>query len=188
MPTGSETCRGMQAKRLCFLARRRHDAAARPRHAARASARLPQLNFGCPPTLAGAVQLWEPRTGTDSWHSGSVRVTRNIRRAGAYGRAGWLVIGSRMARGGAPRRRLDTQRYRSSGRRDLSGCLRPCLIAYYDFCFLGTSSREAGFFELPCWTAICAKDPEFTGTTARAYRGRKLGPRKCLQVLYSCQG
>ena len=146
----------MQAKRLCFLARRRHDAAARPRHAARASARLPQLNFGCPPTLAGAVQLWEPRTGTDSWHSGSVRVTRNIRRAGAYGRAGWLVIGSRMARGGAPRRRLDTQRYRSSGRRDLSGCLRPCLIAYYDLCFLGTDSRmAAGFFEcglcVHCW-------------------------------------
>ena len=98
---------------------------------------------GCPPTLAGAVQLWEPRTGTDSWHGSRVRVTHNTRRVGAYGWAGWLVTGSRAARGGAPRQQVEMRRYPSYGRRDLSGCLRPCLIAYNDCVFLGTASRVA---------------------------------------------
>ena len=121
----------------------------------RACPTLPGRRRTCHGTVSAALQLllvqlalWEPRTGTESWHPGSVRVTRNIRRAGAYGRAGWLVIGSRTARGGAPRQQVETHRYRSSGRHDVSGCLRPCLIAYYDLCFLGTDSRvAAGFFE-----------------------------------------
>ena len=80
----------MQAKRLCFLARRRHDAAARPRHAARASAHLPRLPFGCPPTLLMQQPLWEPCTGTETGHGGHVRVTHNTRLVGAYDRSDGL--------------------------------------------------------------------------------------------------
>ena len=100
---------------------------------------------GCPPTVAGAAALWEPRTGRETGHGGRVGVTHNMRRVGAYGRVGWLVIGSKPERGGAPRQQVETQRYWSSGRRDLSGCSRPCLIAYYDCVFLGMDSRVANW-------------------------------------------
>ena len=113
---------------------------------------------GCPPTVAGAAALWEPRTGRETGHGGRVGVTHNMRRVGAYGRVGWLVIGSKPERGGAPRQQVETQRYWSSGRRDLSGCSRPCLIAYYDCVFLGMDSRVAnwGWF-LYCECIIEAK-------------------------------
>ena len=103
-------------------------------------------------SLSAALQLllvqqplWEPRTGTSRRHRGPARVTRNMRRVGAYGRAGWLVIGSKLERVGAPRQQVETQKYRSSGRQDVSGCLRPCLLAYYDLCFLGMDSRVANW-------------------------------------------
>ena len=124
--------------------------------------------------------------------SGHVRVTHNTRRVGAYGRAGWLVIGSKPERGGAPRQQVEAQRHRSSGRHDVSGCLRPCLIAYYDLCFLGTDSRmAAGLFEwclgvLHCWRRYLCCASRRIEFAARTSRGRELGPQECLQELYCC--
>ena len=57
-----------------------------------------------------------------------VRATPNTRRVGAYSRSGWSSSGRRRAAA----RQQQRQRDRSSGRDDVSGCSRPCLIAYYD--------------------------------------------------------
>ena len=102
---------------------------------------------------------------------------------------GWLVIGSKPGRGGAPRQQVEAQRHRSSGRHDVSGCLRPCLIAYYDLCFLGTDSRmAAGLFEwwpwcIVCWRRYLCCASRRIDFTARVCRGRELGPRRFLEGL-----
>ena len=161
--------------------------------AARASA-PPAAPFRLPSNSCWCSCPLEPRNGRETGHGGRVRVTHNTRRVRVYGRAGWLIIGSRTARGGTPRQQVEAQRYRSSGRHDVSGCLRPCLIAYYDLCFLGTDSRmAAGLFEwwglgVPCWRRYLCCASRRIEFAARASRGRELGLRKCLQVLYSCQG
>ena len=171
---------------------RRHDAAARPRHAARAPAHLPRHRFGCPPTLAGpAVALgaahWYGQTAPWPCTGHAQHAPRRSLRS-----VGWLVIGSKPERGGAPRQWVETQRYRSSGRHDVSGCLRPCLIAYYDLCFLGTDSRmAAGLFEwclgvLHCWRRYLCCASRRIEFAARTSRGRELGPQECLQELYCC--
>ena len=72
--------------------------------------------------------------------------SRTTRASSRLRSVGWLVIGSKPERVGASRQQVETKRYRSSGRHDVSGCLRPCLIAYYDLCFLGTDSRMAAGF------------------------------------------
>ena len=83
--------------------------------------------------------------GYGDGHGGRVRVTHNARRVGAYDRSDGLSSDESRGRGGAPRQQVEAQRHRSSGRRDLSGCLRPCLLAYYDLCFLGMDSRVANW-------------------------------------------
>ena len=133
-----------------IILRKRHDTAARPPHAARAPAHLPRHRFGCPPTLAGpAVALgaahWYGQTAPWPCTGHAQHAPRRSLRS-----VGWLVIGSKPERGGAPRQWVETQRYRSSGRHDVSGCLRPCLIAYYDLCFLGTDSSRLVSFVFLC--------------------------------------
>ena len=104
----------------------------RPRHAARASEHLPRLrlpsNSCWSSSRPGSRALW----GGDTRRDRRVRVTRNTRRVGAYGRSGWFIVGAKAC--DAPRQQ-QRQRDRSSGRDDVSGCSRPCLIAYYDLAF-----------------------------------------------------
>ena len=110
---------------------RRHDTAAPP------APRCPRV--GAPPMAPSqaALQLllvqqplWEPRSGGgDTRRDRRVRATRNTRRVGAYGRSGWFIVGAKAC--DAPRQQ-QRQRDRSSGRDDVSGCSRPCLIAFYD--------------------------------------------------------
>ncbi len=121
----------------------------------RARPTLPGRRRTCHGTVSAALQLllvqqslWEPRF----WGGDTTRPprtgSRRIRVASELRSVAWLILGSKLERVGAPRRMLEMQRYRSSGRHDITGCLRPCLIAYYDFCLLGTDSRMAtGFFE-----------------------------------------
>ena len=63
----------------------------------RARATLPGRRRTCHGTVPAALQLllvqqslWEPRTGTGRRHRGPARVTPNINRVGAYGRADGL--------------------------------------------------------------------------------------------------
>ena len=119
-----------------IILRKRYDTAARALHAARASAHLPRLPFGCPPTFAWSAAA----LGAAHWYGQTAPWpctghAEHASRRGLRARAGWLVIGSKPERVGAPRQQVETQRYWSSGRHDITGCLRPCLIAYYDFCF-----------------------------------------------------
>ena len=108
-----------------------------PRYGSAARATLPARRCtshgtvsGCPPTLAGpAAALGAALWGKDTRRDRRVRVTRNTRRVGAYGRSGWFIVGAKAC--DAPRQQ-QRQRDRSSGRDDVSGCSRPCLIAYYD--------------------------------------------------------
>ena len=106
----------------------------RPRHAARASVHLPRHSLRLPSNSCwsssrpGSRALW----GGDTRRDRRVRVTRNTRRVGAYGRSGWFIVGAKAC--DAPRQQ-QRQRDRSSGRDDVSGCSRPCLIAYYDLAF-----------------------------------------------------
>ena len=86
----------------------------RPRHAARASAHLPWLRLRLPSNSCwsssrpGSRALW----GGDTRRDRRVRVTRNTRRVGAYGRSGWSSSGRRRAT------RRDSNRGRGIGRLD----------------------------------------------------------------------
>ncbi len=86
----------------------------RPRHAARASAHLPRLrlpsNSCWSSSRPGSRALW----GGDTRRDRRVRVTRNTRRVGAYGRSGWFIVGGEA--GAATRR--DSNRGRGIGRLD----------------------------------------------------------------------
>ena len=113
---------------------RRHDTAAPP------APRCPRV--GAPPTAQAALQLllvqqppWEPRAlgrrhTTRPSRTGHAEYAsrRSLRSVGMVYRRG------RSRRGDAPRQQ-QRQRDRSSGRDDVSGCSRPCLIAYYDLAF-----------------------------------------------------
>ena len=108
-----------------------------PRYGSAARATLPARRCtshgtvsGCPPTLAGpAAALGAALWGGDTRRNRRVRATPNTRRVGAYGRSGWFIVGAKAC--DAPRQQ-QRQRDRSSGRDDVSGCSRPCLIAFYD--------------------------------------------------------
>ena len=119
--------------RVASSCTRHHDTAARPVHAARALAHLPRHRFGCPPTIAGPAAA----LGAAHWYGDRARWPRTGHAQHAPRRSlravGWLVIGSKPERVGASRQQVETQRYWSSGRHDITGCLRPCLIAYIVF-------------------------------------------------------
>ena len=110
---------------------RRHDTAAPP------APRCPRV--GAPPTAQSqaALQLllvqqplWEPRSGAKTHDETVAYGSRGIRVASepTVGRDG-LSSGRKAC--DAPRQQ-QRQRDRSSGRDDVSGCSRPCLIAFYD--------------------------------------------------------
>ena len=88
----------------------------RPRHAARASVHLPRHSLRLPSNSCwsssrpGSRALW----GGDTRRDRRVRVTRNTRRVGAYGRSGWFIVGGEA--GAATRR--DSNRGRGIGRLD----------------------------------------------------------------------
>ena len=91
-----------------------------PRYGSAARATLPARRrtshgsvSGCPPTLAGpAAALGAALWGKDTRRDRRVRVTRNTRRVGAYGRSGWSSSGRRRAT------RRDSNRGRGIGRLD----------------------------------------------------------------------
>ena len=109
----------------------------RPRHAARASVHLPRHSLRLPSnscwssSRSGSRALGQRHTTRPS-RTGHAEYAsrRSLRSVGMVYRRG------RSRRGDAPRQQ-QRQRDRSSGRDDVSGCSRPCLIAYYDLAFLG---------------------------------------------------
>ena len=115
----------------------RHDTAAPP------APRCPRV--GAPPTAQAALQLllvqqplWEPRA------LGRRHTTRPSRTGHAeyasrrsLRSVGMVIVGAKAC--DAPRQQ-QRQRDRSSGRDDVSGCSRPCLIAYYDLASFRYSS------------------------------------------------
>ena len=104
----------------------------RPRHAARASAHLPRLRLRLPSNSCWSSSRSGSRALGAETHDETVAYgPRRIRVASepTVGRDGHRR--GRSRRGDAPRQQ-QRQRDRSSGRDDVSGCSRPCLIAYYD--------------------------------------------------------
>ena len=116
-----------------------------PRYGSAARATLPARRrtshgSGCPPTLAGpAAALGAARSGAETHDETVAYGSRGIRVASepTVGRDG--LSSGRRRRGDAPRQQ-QRQRDRSSGRDDVSGCSRPCLIAYYDLASFRYSS------------------------------------------------
>ena len=102
----------------------------RPRHAARASAHLPWLSLRLPSnscwssSRSGSRALGRRHTTKPSRTGHAEYASRRSLRS-----VGMVIVGAKAC--DAPRQQ-QRQRDRSSGRDDVSGCSRPCLIAYYD--------------------------------------------------------
>ena len=102
----------------------------RPRHAARASAHLPWLRLRLPSnscwssSRSGSRALGRRHTTKPSRTGHAEYASRRSLRS-----VGMVIVGAKAC--DAPRQQ-QRQRDRSSGRDDVSGCSRPCLIAFYD--------------------------------------------------------
>ena len=107
----------------------------RPRHAARASVHLPRHRLRLPSnscwssSRSGSRALGRRHTTKPSRTGHAEYASRRSLRS-----VGMVIVGAKAC--DAPRQQ-QRQRDRSSGRDDVSGCSRPCLIAYYDLAFLG---------------------------------------------------
>ena len=136
-------------RRACIepaVARRRHKCSSAP------APRCPRV--GAPPTAPFRLpsnSCWcSSRTGSRAhWygdeHGGRVPVTHNTRRVGAYGRAGWLFIGSKSS---ATACRDSRWRRRGIGRLDdmMSPVACGRVSSRIMICvFLGTDSSCTGF-------------------------------------------
>ena len=68
--------------------------------------------------------------------------TTHVASEATGGRDGLSLVGDKARRRAATA--AGNAEVSVSGRHDVSGCLWPCLIAYYDLCFLGTDTRSTG--------------------------------------------
>ena len=114
----------------------------RPRHAARASAHLPWLRLRLPSnscwssSRSGSRALGRRHTTKPSRTGHAEYASRRSLRS-----VGMVIVGAKAC--DAPRQQ-QRQRDRSSGRDDVSGCSRPCLIAYYDLAYYDMARLRSG--------------------------------------------